>query len=442
MFAYYFGLAVRSLRRNIVLTSLMILAIGVGIGASMTTLTIFRTMSGDPIPDRSRQLFAVQIDNYGPITLGSIKAFLTSDSLPTNLTYMDAVALMRAHAAPRQAAMFGTTVAVTPSDPGKLPFQVPARATYADFFSMFEVPFEFGAPWSAADDQAQAPVVVIARKLNEQLFGGADSVGRTVRIGTDEYRVAGVIDDWKPAPRFFDLGGGAVGFADAEQVYLPFSVAVARRLGSNNMSCLKPPGSGKDAILHSECVWTEFWAWLPTPSAVRAYRAFLSGYAASQRDSGRFNWPARVALRNVRQWLSYNRVVSGDVSMLVLVSFAFLAVCLLNAVGLMLAKFMARTTQVSVRRALGADARAIFAQCLVEAGTIGLAGGAVGLALTVLGLGVASGLFGDGAAVLTHLSGADVLIAIALSVSTALIAGVYPTWRAARIQPAWQLKVQ
>ncbi len=44
MFNYYFGLALRSLKRNIVLTVLMIAAIGVGIGASMTTLTVFRAM--------------------------------------------------------------------------------------------------------------------------------------------------------------------------------------------------------------------------------------------------------------------------------------------------------------------------------------------------------------------------------------------------------------
>jgi putative ABC transport system permease protein len=208
------------------------------------------------------------------------------------------------------------------------------------------------------------------------------------------------------------------------------------------MSCLKPPPAGKDAVLHSECVWIQFWVQLPTSAAVRAYRTFLLGYAGSQRYSGRFNWPPRVALRNVRQWLSYNRVVSGDVSMLLLVSFAFLAVCLLNAVGLMLAKFMARTAQVSVRRALGADARAIFSQCLVEAGAVGLVGGTIGLALTALGLDVAAGLFGDAGLALTHLGGADVLITLVLSIVTALLAALYPTWRAARIQPAWQLKMQ
>ena len=66
MFAYYFGLALHSLKRNVVLTALMIAAIGVGIGASMTTLTVFRAMSGDPIPRKSTQLFAPQIDNWGP----------------------------------------------------------------------------------------------------------------------------------------------------------------------------------------------------------------------------------------------------------------------------------------------------------------------------------------------------------------------------------------
>lgn len=59
-------MALRSLRSHVALTSLMILAIGVGIGASMTMLTIFRAASGNPIPEKSAQLFVPQIDNFGP----------------------------------------------------------------------------------------------------------------------------------------------------------------------------------------------------------------------------------------------------------------------------------------------------------------------------------------------------------------------------------------
>jgi putative ABC transport system permease protein len=420
----------------------MVLAIGVGIGASMTTLTIYRAMAADPIPGKSTRLFTPQIDNYGPVNLGSdTKAFQTADRLPVNLTYIDAVAFMRAHAAPRQTAMYATNVAVTPADPKQLPFRAPARATYADFFAMFDVPFEYGAPWSAQDDEARVPLIVITRQLNDRLFGGANSVGRTVTVNANPYRVVGVMDSWNPEPRFYDLNN-AFDTGGAEQIYLPFTLAVARQIQSNGLSCLKPVGSGWQALLGSECIWTSVWVELPTAASVRAYRSFLTNYGNAQRASGRFHWPTHVALRNVRQWLAYRQVVSQDVSTLVLVSFAFLAVCLLNALGLMLAKFMARLGQVSVRRALGADQRAILSQCIVESGTLGLTGAAVGLGFTLLGLGLARGLFGDASAVLTSLNGGDVAIAVAVSVGTTMLAGLYPSWRASQVQPAWQLKTQ
>ena len=62
MFGYYFNLALRSLRRNKVLTGLMVLSIAVGIGAAMTTLTVMRLLSGDPLPGRSQHIFYPQRD--------------------------------------------------------------------------------------------------------------------------------------------------------------------------------------------------------------------------------------------------------------------------------------------------------------------------------------------------------------------------------------------
>ncbi|MGH7121585.1 MAG: ABC transporter permease [Acetobacteraceae bacterium] len=445
MFGYYLHLALRSLRRNVVLTLLMIAAIAVGIGASMTTLTVFRAMSADPIPEKSDQLFTPQIDNYGPaITNGPLKTYLTSDQLPLALTYTDAMALMQAHAAERQAPMYGSTIAVIPSSSAQLPFQVQMLATGTDFFPMFDVPFEYGAPWSAADDEGRAPDVVLSRTLNDRLFGGSNSVGRQVSLNGRAYSVTGVIRDWELTPRFYGLFSGI--FGNPEQLYMPFNTAIAQQLTPSGDQCLsKTTATGKNALLHSECVWISFWAELPTAEAASNYRAFLTRYAAEQRRIGRFNWPPRVALRNVRQWLAYIQIVSNDVHVLVLVSFAFLLVCLLNSVGLMLAKFMARSSQVCIRRALGADAGAIVSQCLVEAAVVGLVGGLVGIGLAVLGLTIAQGLFAGPAAGslrLTQLEAGDVVIALALAVGATLLAGLYPTWRATRIAPAWQLKIQ
>src|SRR5579864_1322813 len=113
MFRYYFRLGLRSLRRNMVLTGLMIAAIAVGIGACMTALTVFRAMSGDPIPQKSSQLFAPQIDNWGPDNHNGG----SPDRLEPQLSYIDVVGLTRARRAKRQAGMYATRQTLRPADP-------------------------------------------------------------------------------------------------------------------------------------------------------------------------------------------------------------------------------------------------------------------------------------------------------------------------------------
>jgi putative ABC transport system permease protein len=441
MFNYYFRLALRSLGRNVVLTVLMIAAIGVGIGASMTTLTVFRAMAGDPIPNKSRQLFAIQIDNWGPHISGL--NFGDEEHLQEQISYPDATGLMTARAAHRQSAMYTTGFALTPPNPDLRPFQVQARAAYADFFPMFDVPFRFGGPWSRADDDGHADVVVIGRELNDKVFGGANSVGKSLNLDSHEYRVVGVLDRWEPTPKFYDLNNNKYG--KSEEAFIPFTRAIDQHLttwGNNNCGGDKLPAPGWEGRLQSECIWIQFWAELPTAADAERYRAFLNGYAAEQRRLGRFHWAPHTKIRNAREWLAYRHAVSNEVRILVLVSFSFLFVCLLNAMGLMLAKIMGRAGDIGVRRALGANRRAIFAQCLIEAGVVGLAGGMLGLALTALGLMGLRALLSDEVNRLTHFGVTDVAIAVTLSVAATILAGLYPTWRAAHVQPAWQLKAQ
>jgi putative ABC transport system permease protein len=439
MFNYYLLLALRSLRRNLVLTVLMIAAIGVGIGASMTTLTVFRAMAGDPIPNKSRQLFAVQIDNWGPkagVVMGD------HEKLQPQISYRDAIGLMTARAARRQSAMYATGFALTPANADLRPFQVQARAAYADFFHMFDVPFRYGSPWTAADDAERGYVVVIGHELNDKVFGGTNSVGKTLNLDNREYRVVGVLEHWEPTPKFYDLNNSKYG--KSEEIFVPFNRAIENEQsswGDTNCSGLSET-SGWAGKLNSECVWIQYWAQLPTNADAEHYRSFLNNYAAEQRHNGRFTWPPHTRLRNVREWLAYQHAVSDEVRILVIVSFSFLFVCLLNAMGLMLAKIMGRAGDIGVRRALGANRGAIFAQCLIEAAVVGFAGGLLGLALTGLGLLGLRSLLSDEISRLTHFSVVDIAIAVTLSVLATVLAGLYPTWRAAQVQPAWQLKAQ
>jgi putative ABC transport system permease protein len=187
----------------------------------------------------------------------------------------------------------------------------------------------------------------------------------------------------------------------------------------------------------------QVWVELHGESEVREYQAFIDAYAESQKALGRFQRPPNNRLKSVMDWMEDQEVVQDDVQVLLGLGFLFLLVCLLNTIGLLLAKIMRRSGDISLRRALGASRRAIFSQCIVEAGLIGLAGGALGVAFTWLGLRGIEVLYGefDFVGNLVGMDWAVILAAVTLAIVSALTAALYPTWRACRIHPASQLKI-
>lgn len=434
MLAYYFQLAIHSLKRNKVLTALMVLAIAVGIGASMTTLTVLHVLSGNPIPEKSARLYRVQVDPRGSF------GFRPGMEPPNQVSWIDGMNLLHAARADRQALMTGGLVAVQPAQSMLDAFFAPARYTSAGFFPMFDVPFRYGHPWNAADDQASARVVVLSHALNEKLFGGRDSVGRMLDVGGHALRVVGVLGDWRPNPLFYDLTRNS--YNATEGIYVPLSTSqVLGFAHDGSTDCWGNGGGSKRMDPAAPCAWLQFWVQLDTPASAAAYRRFLVHYSQQQKALGRFQRPPNVRLRNVMQWLDYNQVVPANVRLQTWLAFGFLFVCLVNTVGLMLAKFMRRQGELSVRRAMGASRRTLFAQLLVESGVVGLAGGAGGLVVALLGLWLVRHRPAAYAS-LAHLDGAMLMITFLLAICASLLAGVLPAWRACSITPASMLKSQ
>ena len=434
MFGYYLNLALRSFRRNRVLTALMVLAIALGIGASMTTLTVFHVLSGDPIPQKSDRLFYVQLD---PETRDGYKP---GDEPQDQLTRFDAEELLRQKKAKRQAMMTGGGGVVEPEGNKLKPFTVGLRYTSADFFPMFDVPFLRGRAWTGGDDDGRARVTVVTRELGEKLFGGSDPVGRELRIDGHALRIVGVIDDWKPAPHFYDLNTGR--YDSDEQAFVPISTALDLKLGRNgSMNCFGRTIVNDPTAQNVPCSWMQYWVELESAGDAAAYKRYLDNYSEQQRSAGRFERPANTRLRNVMEWLEFRQVVPGDVRLQMWLAFAFLVVCLLNTVGLLLAKFLRRSGEIGVRRALGASRMEIFKQCLVEAGTVGVAGGALGLLLALLGLWAVRQRPAEYAQ-LAHLDGGMLALTFVLAIGASLLAGLLPAWRAMRVPPALQLKSQ
>lgn len=435
MFLYYFDLALRSFRSARGLTALMVLTVAMGIGASMTTLTTFRALSGDPLPGRSDTVMRVELDAAERAT------FVPGKEPDDQLTRFDAEALLRDKHAFRQAAMSGGSASVEPAAdaPGALkPFTSSARYTTADFFAMFDVPFRYGQGWTASDDADKAAVVVVSQELNEKVFGGANSVGRTLRFDNADYRVIGVLAAWQPVPYFFDLNVGR--YRKTEGIFMPLSLAMERHLGNNgNVTCWGDSPTPDFRAVESPCSWIQYWAQVRTPAERQAYLDYLTQYSAQQHAAGRFERAPNPRAHPVMEWLSVQQVVPSDVRLQVWLAFGFLAVCLVNTVGLLLAKCLRRAPEIGVRRALGASRRAVFAQFLVEAGTIGLAGGALGLAFAWIGVWVVHRGTQSGAQ-WVHMDGTTLVATFVLATGSTLLAGLIPAWRACDVSPASQLK--
>lgn len=431
MLAYYLDLARRSFKRNVALTLLMVIAIAFGVGASMTTLTVLHVLSIDPIPGKSQNLYFVQLDPVRAL------GYIPGQEPMEQMTRLDSEALLRAARADHQAMMTSGRAAVEPQRPGLSPFFVDGRWTSADFFAMFQVPFVAGGPWRADDDTRATRVAVITRALADKLYGTTDAVGRTIRVESNDLRVIGVIADWRPTPHFYDLNNDVYGAG--EQLFVPFATSAELKLHrSGSLDCWDDV-AGDPLAVGAPCVWTQFWVELSSPDKAVAYRDFLVSYSLEQMRTGRFQRPPNVRLRTVTEWLDFKGVVPSDVRLQTWIAAGFLLVCLINTVGLLLTKFLRRSAEIGVRRALGASRRSIFVQLLVEAGMIGLVGGTLGLGLAWLGLWAVRHQPADYAD-LARLDLPMLASTFALAIFASLLAGLLPAWRGCQVTPAIQLK--
>lgn len=436
MFAYHVRLAFVSFRRNPVLAGLMVLAIALGVAMSMSAFTVLHVMARDPIPEKSTRLFAVQIDNGGPRSRAP-----GDDEPPPQLTYRDAVALLAANGGARQAAMHQVSVTLASAAPGARQISVSGRATSADFFAMFDVPLRFGRAWTQTEEASGTRLVVLSAALNDRLFGGENSVGRDVELSDKLWRVVGVADAWDPKPRFFDVIGSQ-SFDEGEDIYLPLKASVDEEMSTAGYEFCDagPRGTTFADLLRSECVWLQYWVELPTSEDAARYRDALANYSAEQRTSGRFNWAPNARLRDVRAWLVARHVVSDDARLSTVVAFAFFAVCLVCALGLMLARSLERAGEFSLRRALGASRATVFSQAATESVMIGATSGVLGVVLTMTSLWLMRSLFPAQLGRIAWMDRDLVVATVALSALATLIAGLYPAWRAMRTPPALQLK--
>jgi len=434
MFNYYLALSLKSISHQKSLSLLISTTLGIGIAACMITYSLIHLMSKDPLPNKSERVYHIQLDNWD-LNFAAIPP----DLPPEEVTWRDAMNIVHAKQAKYQAAHAITWGMVTPAVKHVPPFLGIIRATQGEFFPMFEVPFLYGQGWHNYPANHVEYVAVLSKSTNQRIFGGINSVGQTLPMLGKLFTVVGVLEEWHPSPKFFDMSFGA--FYQAEDLYVPLQIKAELELphgGSSN--CWETDlGDQYQAFLNSECVNFNLWIELASDQTKQQFEHYLQTYVEQQKVIGRFPKVTNNIMLNINQWLAHKEVVGSDIYLFFYLALLFLLVCLFNAASLMSTKFTAKNSEVALRRALGANQQVIFLQCLTETIILGCLGALIGLTLCIFGLEGIKYLYPNFSA-FVYLDIPLMLITVGISILSSVLAGLLPSIKVCVLAPAGYLK--
>jgi putative ABC transport system permease protein len=452
MIAQHIKEAKQSLKTRPGLSLLVVLTMGIGIALLMTMLTTVYQQMRVPVPHLSHDRYLVLADAR-PVEDDRL---LDAWQLPS-FSWNDAQQLLNMDAPiVGQSINFTSRAILEVDEPTTRPVWAEGVATDNAFFRLFDAPFLFGGPWNQEANMSGEAVMVISKELNNTLFGGENSVGRMLNAQGVRTTIIGVMDDWPIKATFYDRS-----FSDREMhhMFIPLGFAIQSNLmRSGAMYCLPEQRQAigdvrRDDItrlMASDCGWINLWVHMNSTGDAQEYKAMLEQFIQQQKALGRYpreepdhlvaNLKDVVVMRGADDW---SRT-------LLVMAYLFFGVCLVNTVGILLGKFLNQSKRVSIYRALGASKSYILKQYLIEVLFLGFIGGLIGLLLANLGLEVMfqvemyqSDYDGDPKVVKQYftLDWQLVFIAIAVSISSIVVAGLYPIWKICNIPPASQLKL-
>lgn len=413
-------LAAHGVRRHPRSSLMVVVVMALGLASSMTVLTVFRTLAGDPLHGRGAAVQTVLRQSQG-------RALAAGDAL-VKADVAKRVAGGAGHMRV-MAAVVSTDKVQTDAERGPSIADAAVLAATSRVGEVFGIPLARGRWWSVQDDREHTPVAVVSQALAERLYGTTDVLGRTIRVGGSLLRIIGVRGAWQPTLRFYAQGSAMYQRKMAE-VLVPLSVAMDAKLGVSTFAC-----SGLMNDVWHECLIAQIWAY----GLDAAERTQLLGLIPASDTPDTTGTHANYRLLNVTAWLRLQHVLPDSVRAYVWVAAAFLALCLFNAAGILAARFMRRGPELGVRRALGASRRDVFAQHLFESGCLTLLGGLLALPLVLGALALLRAQTVEYGAIV-HFDVGTFFALCVVTVITGLLVGLYPAWRAAVRPPAWQIK--
>jgi len=277
---------------------------------------------------------------------------------------------------------------------------------------IFDMKIEYGRPFDENDTEHRSPVVMLGYDTARTLFPGSpsDAIGKEVTLNGQLFTVIGTMEKRKQ---------GISGGSNPEDNIAVMPVTSLRKLYPNQ----------KDYVLFVKAVDPKSVA-----EAVDETRELLR---RKRRLSN--NKPDDFAIFTSDYFLDLWNKISG---MIFILMFAVASVGLIvggiGVMNIMLVAVTERTREIGVRKAIGAKRNNILAQFLIEAVTLSAVGGVIGV---LLGSGFTLTLH-YGLGVTATLSVFCIITALVMCAMIGIVFGVYPAWKAARLDPVEALRYE
>ena len=266
-----------------------------------------------------------------------------------------------------------------------------------------------GSFFSEAEVKAAAKVAVLGNSVKENLFPDADPIGAVIRVKNVPFKVLGVLEK---------KGGSTMGNDQDDQIVIPYTTVMKRLSGNNRLGMVQISAKSPDAI---QVAMTE----------IKALLRQRHRLGPGQDDD--------FMMRSQEEIAASARESTRTLSILLAaVAIVSLLVGGIGIMNIMLVSVTERTREIGIRMAIGAKARHVLAQFLLEAVTLSIVGGGIGVALGIGASRAISRAFGWS----VFVDPLWIALSFGISALIGIFFGFYPAWKASALDPIEALRYE
>jgi putative ABC transport system permease protein len=403
-------IALRALLSNKLRAVLTMLGIIIGVGAVITLMSV-----GKGVEQFVEESFQGLGSNLLFIFPGSLEG--TSTSRRPELTMGDYRAIADPFLVPDAMDVAPELSSNATVVAGKRDIRTEIAGVTPDYSPLRNLQVSDGTFVSDADISARSRVAVLGSRAYEKLFEeGAYPIGQTIKINRIPFRVIGVMEE---------KGGSSFGGTD-NTIYVPLTTAQSRLYPWWRSRTGEPLLSTIYVQVDDESLMDQ--------AADQISEVLRQRHKIAFRDDDDFTLVKQTDIL----------AIAGDIFSVLTVFLGSIAAISLVVGGIgimniMLVSVTERTREIGIRKAVGAKRRDILLQFLVEAVVLSLIGGGIGIAMGITGSQVVAGLSDQ---LRTVVTGDVILLSSGVSAAVGLLFGIYPAFRAARLNPIDALRYE